>query len=58
MKRLMDIVGSSVGLILLSPVFAITALLIKLEDGGPVFFASDRAGKMGKRNLECLNSDQ
>ncbi len=49
MKRLMDIVGSSVGLILLSPVFAITALLIKLEDGGPVFFASDRAGKWGRK---------
>jgi lipopolysaccharide/colanic/teichoic acid biosynthesis glycosyltransferase len=49
LKRLMDIVGSSVGLILLSPVFAITALLIKLEDGGPVFFASDRAGKWGKK---------
>ncbi len=49
LKRLMDIVGSSVGLILLSPVFAITALLIKLEDGGPVFFASDRAGKWGRK---------
>jgi len=49
LKRLMDIVGSSVGLILLSPVFAITALLIRLEDGGPVFFASDRAGKWGRK---------
>ena len=49
LKRLIDIVGSAVGLLLLSPVFAITALLIKLEDRGPIFFASDRAGKWGKK---------
>ena len=48
-KRTMDIVGSGVGLLILSPLFAVTALLIKLEDGGPVFFASDRAGRLGTK---------
>lgn len=38
LKRLIDIVGSACGLLVLAPVFGITALLIKLEDGGPVFF--------------------
>lgn len=47
-KRLVDVVGAFIGLIILSPVFAITALLIKIEDGGPIFFVSDRAGKWGK----------
>ncbi|MGC8605490.1 MAG: sugar transferase, partial [Desulfomonilaceae bacterium] len=48
-KRVIDIIGSTIGLGLLSPVFVITALLIKIEDGGPVFFSSDRAGKWGKK---------
>jgi lipopolysaccharide/colanic/teichoic acid biosynthesis glycosyltransferase len=48
LKRGIDIIGSLFGLILLSPVFALTALAIKVEDRGPVFFASDRAGKWGK----------
>lgn len=49
LKRLIDIVGSAFGLIALSPVFGITALLIKLEDGGPIFFSQQRVGKWGKR---------
>ncbi|AOZ97186.1 Sugar transferase involved in LPS biosynthesis (colanic, teichoic acid) [Butyrivibrio hungatei DSM 14810] len=44
-KRLFDIAASSVALILLSPVFLVTALAIFLEDGGPVFFTQQRAGK-------------
>jgi exopolysaccharide biosynthesis polyprenyl glycosylphosphotransferase len=47
-KRLMDIVISLVALILLSPLFAIVALLIKLTDGGPVFYVQTRIGKQGK----------
>ncbi len=43
----MDIVGSAAGLVMLSPVFMITALLIKLEDGGPLFFGQNRVGKWG-----------
>lgn len=45
LKRLGDIVLSLCALIVLSPVFLATALAIKLEDGGPVFFVQPRAGK-------------
>lgn len=45
-KRLIDIVGSLFGIILLSPLFLIVAILIKLEDPkGKVFFAQERNGK-------------
>lgn len=48
-KRLIDIVGSFVGLILLLPLFLIIAYKIKKEDPeGPVFFSQDRMGKNGK----------
>ena len=47
-KRSLDMLGALIGLIILSPILGITALLIKLEDGGPIFFVSDRAGKWGK----------
>lgn len=43
-KRFFDIVLSVIGLIVLSPVFLITAIAIKLEDGGPVFFSQMRSG--------------
>ncbi len=49
LKRLIDILGSAFGLLALAPVFGITALLIKLEDGGPIFFSQQRVGKWGKR---------
>lgn len=47
-KRTIDIVGSTLGLIILSPVFLITAICIKLEDGGSVFFMQDRCTYDGK----------
>ena len=48
-KRLIDIVGSLCGIILLSPLFLIVAILIKLEDPkGKVFFAQERNGKYPK----------
>ncbi|MGX5475112.1 multidrug MFS transporter [Bacillus toyonensis] len=48
-KRLMDIFGALCGVILLSPVFIIVTILIKLEDPkGPVFFKQIRVGKDGK----------
>lgn len=43
-KRMLDIVGASIALILLAPVFAITALAIRLESPGPVFFRQVRHG--------------
>jgi exopolysaccharide biosynthesis polyprenyl glycosylphosphotransferase len=42
-KRFCDILFSLIGLIVTSPILLITALAIKLEDGGPVFFRQDRA---------------
>ena len=48
-KRLIDIVGSLCGIILLSPLFLIVAILIKLEDPkGKVFFAQKRNGRYPK----------
>ena len=44
-KRLMDVLLSAAALVVLSPVFLITAVAIKCEDNGPVFFAQQRAGK-------------
>lgn len=47
-KRTVDIVGSSIGLLILSPVFLIVAIAIKLTSRGPVFFRQMREGKNGK----------
>jgi exopolysaccharide biosynthesis polyprenyl glycosylphosphotransferase len=48
LKRGMDIIGSFIGLVLLSPVFVLTAILIKLESPGPVFFCQERMGLDGR----------
>ncbi len=47
-KRTFDITASLFALIVLSPVFLITALAIKLDSKGPVFFAQNRLGMKGK----------
>ena len=43
-KRLIDLVLSALGLILLSPLFLILAIAIKVDDPGPVFFRQKRVG--------------
>lgn len=43
-KRAMDLVGSALGLIFLSPLFLFIALLIKLDSPGPVFYSQIRMG--------------
>jgi len=45
MKRLFDILASSLGLLFLSPVFLILAIWIKLDSKGPVFYKQTRVGK-------------
>ena len=45
LKRLIDIVGSVFALILLAPIFAILAALVKLTSKGPVFFRQQRLGQ-------------
>ena len=47
-KRAFDIVASGLGLIILSPLMLITAILIKAYDGGPVFYKQVRLTKDGK----------
>lgn len=50
MKRIFDVVSCLVGLIILSPVFLLTALAIKIEDPkGKVFYAHYRVGKNGAK---------
>jgi len=44
-KRLFDIFSASAGIVVLSPVFLITMILIKLTSPGPVFFLQKRVGK-------------
>src|SRR4051812_3207236 len=48
-KRMMDLVGAAFGLIVLSPLFAIVAIAIKLDTRGPVFYAQSRVGRDGRR---------
>ena len=48
-KRIIDVIISTIGLIVLSPIFLILAIIIKLDSKGPVFFAHTRYGKDGKK---------
>ncbi len=48
LKRSFDILGSAAALLALSPLLAATALAIKWEDRGPIFFAQDRVGQYGE----------
>jgi lipopolysaccharide/colanic/teichoic acid biosynthesis glycosyltransferase len=47
-RRIFDVVAATLGLVALSPLLAIIALLIKLESPGPVLFSQKRAGRCGK----------
>jgi len=44
LKRAVDMVGSAIGLVFVSPFMLMTALLIKLESPGPVFYTQERMG--------------
>jgi lipopolysaccharide/colanic/teichoic acid biosynthesis glycosyltransferase len=48
LKRAFDFLSSLIGLILVSPVLVTIAILIKREDGGPVFYRGVRVGRFGK----------
>lgn len=52
-KRVIDIVGSLLALIVLSPVLALICFLIRREGGGPIFFIQDRVGR-GCRDFRCF----
>lgn len=48
LKQILDYLGATLLLVLLSPVLALIALLIKLDSPGPVFFRQTRAGRFHK----------
>lgn len=47
-KRIFDISGSIIGLIILSPIFILVSIWIKLDSKGPIFYRQIRVGKNGK----------
>jgi lipopolysaccharide/colanic/teichoic acid biosynthesis glycosyltransferase len=49
-KRGLDIVLSSIGLLVLAPVFVLLAIVIKLDSRGPVFYAQERIGLNRRRS--------
>jgi len=53
LKRAMDLVGSAIGLVFLSPFMLLLALVIKFDSPGPVFYAQERMGLDGK-SFWCL----
>jgi len=63
-KRLFDILFSLIGLVVLSPLFVVSALLIKWDSEGPVFYRGVRIGKGGqpfrmfKFRTMVVNADQ
>ena len=63
-KTVIDFLGASAGIIILSPLFILIAILIKLSSPGPVFYAQMRIGKNGKpfrfykfRSMYVVNED-
>ncbi|GAB4224283.1 MAG: sugar transferase [Acidobacteriota bacterium] len=48
-KRAIDVIGSGLGMIVLAPVFALTALAVKLTSPGPVLYRQERVGLNGRR---------
>jgi colanic acid biosynthesis glycosyl transferase WcaI len=49
LKRAFDVALSGLGLLASLPLWALFAVLIKLDDGGPVFYGQDRVGRGGRR---------
>ncbi|WP_231474351.1 sugar transferase [Enterococcus saccharolyticus] len=64
-KRIIDILGSSIGLVILSPIFLVVAILMKKEEpNGPIFFSQTRVGKnettfkMFKFRSMCVDAEE
>jgi exopolysaccharide biosynthesis polyprenyl glycosylphosphotransferase len=47
-KRAIDLVGAAAALVMVSPILLLTAIAIKLEDRGPIFFVQERSGLFGR----------
>lgn len=48
LKRLIDILGALVAIVVFLPISIVIAVKIKMEDGGPIFYTQERVGKDGK----------
>ena len=48
-KRMMDVLGSGLGLLVLSPMLLAIAIAVKLDSGGPIFFVQERVGLNRRR---------
>ena len=48
LKRMIDILASTVALVILSPIFLLIAILVKADSKGPIFFTQPRIGLKGK----------
>ena len=48
LKRSFDVCGATLGLVLLSPLLAVVALLVRLDSRGPVFYRQQRVGRAGR----------
>ena len=48
-KRLFDVAGSGVGLLVISPVLLVLAILVRLDSPGPIFYTQERVGLNGRR---------
>jgi exopolysaccharide biosynthesis polyprenyl glycosylphosphotransferase len=48
-KRLLDVAGAALGLVLASPLMAVLALLIRLDSTGPAVYSAERTGAKGRR---------
>jgi len=48
-KRLLDLTGATVGLVLTAPLVALLAVVVRAADGGPAFFVQERVGRHGRR---------
>jgi len=48
-KRCLDVIGAGVGLLMLSPLFLLVAIAMKLTSAGPIFFCQQRGGLGGRR---------
>jgi len=47
-KRLLDLLGAAIGLLVLLPAMVLIAIAVKLDSPGPIFFAHVRAGRGGR----------
>jgi lipopolysaccharide/colanic/teichoic acid biosynthesis glycosyltransferase len=53
LKRAIDVIGASIGLVILTPLFTLIALALRMDSAGPALFRHRRVG-LGGRSFDCL----